>query len=504
MDRILVSWIGRKDLEARTRSREHAEAQGPVLSTLLAERFGRAELIYNYETSEVEPYLDWLGEQCTIPLNSAHAQLTTPVHFGEIYQAVDAWLTQVTERYPDHLLCILLSPGTPAMQAVWILLGKTKYPAVFFQSSIEQGVQQVDIPFDISAEFLPQLTARSNRQLGKLAVAEVPIAAAFDDILTRDPVMEGLIAQANIVARRDVPVLIQGETGTGKELFATAIHNASNRREKHFVAVNCGAIPRDLIDASLFGHVKGAFTGAAAAKPGYFEAADGGTLFLDEIGELPLDAQVRLLRVLQSGDFYPVGGATAKRVDVRVIAATNRNLMDEVTAGRFREDLFYRIAVGVLRLPPLRDRPTDILLLADFLLDRINLDAAGQPGFSKKALSVKARNAIKQHHWPGNVRELYSTLLRASLWSFGERIEAPDIDAALFRERGASEGILGRRLNEDFDIQSVLDEVVQHYAGRALEQANNNRTQAAKLLGLGSYQTLNNWMNKHQVKIEPG
>jgi transcriptional regulator with PAS, ATPase and Fis domain len=471
-----------------------------VLATLRAKHFDHAYLLYNYPENEVAPYLESVRPTVRTEIHASQVTLRSPVDFGDIYQASNALLKDVFGRHSTDTPCILLSPGTPAMQAIWILLGKTRYPAVFFQSSVQQGVEQVAIPFDISAEFLPELSARSARQAGNLIAANVPIDAAFDDILTDDPMMQGLIAQANVMAAREVPVLIHGETGTGKELFATAIHNASPRRSQPLVPVNCGAIPRDLIDATLFGHVKGAFTGATTAKLGYFEAADGGTLFLDELGELPLDAQVRLLRVLQTGDFYAVGGNVAKQVDVRVIAATNRDLLAAISAGRFREDLFYRIAVGVLNLPPLRERPRDIPLLADALIAKINQDAAGQPGFIQKKLSIKARNLIKQHPWPGNVRELYATLLRASLWSASEHIDAPELEASLFLGARKNQDILNRTVNESFSIQSVIDEVIQHYTIRALDQTDGNRSKAAALLGLGSYQTLNNWIKKHGVE----
>src|SRR5690554_7031296 len=186
-----------------------------------------------------------------------------------------------------------------------------------------------------------------------------------------------------------VPVLVYGETGTGKELFARAIHNAGPRSDKPFVAVNCGAIPPELIDSTLFGHRKGAFTGATADRPGVFQQADGGTLFLDEFGELSADVQVRLLRVLQEGVFTPVGGVAEQRVDVRLIAATHRNLMVEVAEGRFREDLFYRVAVGVLHLPPLRQREGDLLLLSEALLDALGKQDTALSG---KKISEEARS----------------------------------------------------------------------------------------------------------------
>lgn len=499
MESILISWVGANDLASIEQSEEGKRSKGPVLSTLKAETFDAAYLLYNYPEERVQPYLDQIASLVPTRIHSVYRSLASPVHFGEIHQAADSTLTQISAEHPGARLSFLLSPGTPAMQAVWILLGKTKYPAVFYQSSLEAGVEVVDIPFDISAEFLPGTAAGSVKDISQLAAGSVPVNAAFDDILTNNPGMERLKAQATVMAARDVPVLIYGETGTGKELFATAIHNASQRRGKPFVSVNCGAIPPELIDSALFGHVKGAFTGAAAARTGYFVEADGGTLFLDEFGDLPLDAQVRLLRVLQSGELVPVGASKPSRVDVRVVAATNRNLMEEVAAGSFREDLFYRVAVGVLHLPPLRERHGDLAMLADALLEKINREARGQPGYADKILSPKAKNIILTHPWRGNVRELYSTLLRASIWSSGESITDAALEAALFQRPGKNVGVLDRETGEGFSIHAVIDEVVQHYIRRALEQAGGNKTKAAKLLGLKNYQTLNNWIEKHQV-----
>lgn len=500
MGKILVSWIGGNDLTAYEKREEQPETRGPVLSTLLADQFSKAYLLYNYPKEKVAPYITWLTKEvASTTIEAKYRKLSSPIHFGDIHQAADGLLEEVSKDHPADSLNILLSPGTPAMQAVWILLGKTRYPANFYQSSIEQGVQKTEIPFDIAAEFLPEMASRSSRQIVNLAAGSVPVNAAFDDILTKNPEMERLKEQATVMALRDVPVLIYGETGTGKELFATAIHNASTRRNKPFIPVNCGAIPPELIDSALFGHIKGAFTGAINARVGYFEEADGGTLFLDEFGELPLDAQVRLLRVVQSGELFPVGSTKPKKVNVRIVAATNRNLIEDVAAGRFREDLFYRVAVGVLHLPPLRERKGDLGLLADALLKQINEEASGQPGYEHKRISVKAKNLIQGHPWRGNIRELYSTLLRASLWSQGGKITESDIEAALFKAPGPEGSVLDRELDDNFDIQSVIGEVVRHYVSRALEQTGGNRTKAASLLGFSSYQTLNNWMKRHGV-----
>lgn len=481
---VLVSWIGRHDINGLG-----STSLGPLADCIAAINPDHLHLLYNYPSAEVEPYLTWLKSDFQGTMTAVHVPLSSPVNFGEIYQAADKQLEQVSGKYPSPIF-ILLSPGTPAMQAVWILLGKTRYPAIFYQASIEEGVRQADIPFEISAEYLPRMTPVDPFQ--------APINAAFDDIVTQNPQMLKLKAQASHLAQFNLPILINGETGTGKELFATAIHNASPRHTGPFVPVNCGAIPPELVDSTLFGHVKGAFTGAVKDKPGVFQQADGGTLFLDEFGELPLDAQVRLLRVLQSGEVFPVGSATATKVDVRIITATHRDLLQRVAVGQFREDLFYRVAVGLLHLPPLRDRAGDLPLLVDSLLQQIYRQQLPQQENQRK-VSVGGKNLLSRHPWRGNIRELYSTLLRAAMWATGDSISKAAIESALFQIPEPQSGILGRNMDKSFNIQDVMGEVAQHYIRRALDDAQGNKTQAAEKLGLGSYQTLKGWMDKYNV-----
>ncbi|HCP02436.1 MAG TPA: AAA family ATPase [Pseudomonas sp.] len=383
------------------------------------------------------------------------------------------------------------------MQAVWILLGKTRFPALFYQSSLEQGVQPVDIPFEIAAEYVPAAAGVSSESLSRIALQAAPVDAAFDHIVARSKSMLRLKQQAQVLAQKQVPVLVYGETGTGKELFARAIHNAGPRARMPFVAVNCGAIPADLIDSTLFGHKKGAFTGAVADRAGVFQQADGGTLFLDEFGELPPDAQVRLLRVLQEGTLTPVGGSAERRVNVRVIAATHRDLMSDVVQGRFREDLFYRIAVGVLHLPPLRGREGDLLLLADALLAGIALQDSELEG---KKLSTEAKNIVLRHTWPGNVRELQATLLRAALWSQGDTIGPEDVAGALFEMPPTAPSSATPDVSQGIDINGKIRDFARAHLIEALKHTGGNKTRAAELLGLASQQTLTNWMKKYDVE----
>lgn len=383
------------------------------------------------------------------------------------------------------------------MQAVWILLGKTRYQVDFYQSSLEQGVHKIDVPFEIAAEYVPAVNTISTDRILQLADSHAPANAAFDSIIAQSEQMLMLKAKAQILAQKLVPVLIYGETGTGKELFARAIHNASPRSSGPFVAVNCGAIPSELIDTILFGHRKGAFTGAVESRAGVFQQADGGTLFLDEFGELSPDAQVRLLRVLQESVVTPVGGSQEIRVNVRLITATHRNLMQAVSEGGFREDLFYRAAIGVLYLPPLREREGDLLLLAEALLSQI---IAKDESLKGKKISAEAKKLILCGSWRGNVRELQSTLMRAALWSSGDVIHAEDIEQALFQLPLETNDLMSLNVSQGIDIQKVISMIAGFYLRQALKLSSNNKTRAASLLGLKSQQTLSNWMKKYDIE----
>jgi DNA-binding NtrC family response regulator len=251
----------------------------------------------------------------------------------------------------------------------------------------------------------------------------------ISDVITRSAAMKPVLNAAEKAATSTIPVLIEGESGTGKELLARAIHGSGARRAKPFVAVNCGALPENLVESILFGHEKGSFTGATEKHMGKFVEADGGTLFLDEIGELPLPAQVKLLRALQEGEVEPVGGRKPVKVDVRIVSATNRDLIADVKAGRFREDLFYRLHVFPIAVPPLRRRPEDIAELARYFVKRI----AAEEGKRVRGLSPQAMAVLANFSWPGNVRQLENAIFRAVVLADGEEIgvhELPQVAAA--------------------------------------------------------------------------
>lgn len=313
--------------------------------------------------------------------------------------------------------------------------------------------------------------------------------------------MKKVLSLARKVAIRKVPVLIEGESGTGKELLARAIHNASPRQNNPFIAVNCGAIPPDLVESELFGHRKGAFTGATETRQGHFMKANGGTIFLDEIGELPLSAQVKLLRVIQEQEVTPLGASKPEKIDVRILSATNRTLIQEVAQKTFREDLFFRLAVLVLRLPPLRERQGDVGLLLDIMLDKLNEESAEEMGLEKKKLSPGARNLLLNHAWPGNIRELQNTLVRAAVIASGPKITEGEMQSALLPIPSMqTEQILHQPLGGKFDLQKVIAGVATHYLQRAMTETHGNKSEAAKLVGLPSYQTLTNWLKKYGLE----
>ncbi len=499
MNRLLISWIGKADLQAP--EGEQRVGKGPIAHALSTRSYDAAVLISDYSKKVVAPFLNWLRPQTEATVTVHHEPLSSPTNFGQIYEAATRVVTESLEHHgKDSELIFHLSPGTPAMAAVWIILAKTRFPAELIESSQKYGVQTASVPFDISAEFIPDLLRVPDERLEQLTAGLPPEAPEFADIIHRSRVMARVIAKARRVAPRSVSVLIEGESGTGKELLARAIHNASPRRDQEFKAVNCGAIPAELVESELFGHEKGAFTGADRRKAGYFEAADGGTLFLDEVGELPPPAQVKLLRILQEGEVLRVGSTTPLKVDVRIIAATNRTLTEEITAGRFREDLFYRFAVATLLLPPLRDRKGDLSLLLDRLLKQVNDDLAQEPGYEHKKLSPNARNILISYPWPGNVRELMNTLHRAALWTSGTTIRSEDVREALLPAAGREESkILDRPLGDGLSLPDLLASVAQHYLTRALDETLGNKTQAAHLVGLPSYQTFTNWLSKYGV-----
>ncbi len=282
-----------------------------------------------------------------------------------------------------------------------------------------------ELSADDKAQAVALISGWVNSQSSRQIVSTNGIPSQFD-IVGESPAIQKVFSLLAKLTRADIPVLVLGESGTGKELIASALHKYSPRRKKKLIAVNCAAIPGNLLEAEIFGHVKGSFTGAHKDRKGYAEAADGGVLFLDEIAEIAYDLQAKLLRFLQDGEIRAVGSNVTKHVNVRVIAATNRDLLQQVKDGKFREDLYYRLAVFTLSLPPLRERMDDIKHLTNFFLNQQQRD-----GLPSAEISAEALEKLSQGRWPGNIRQLQNELLRAATFANEGLIEVTDLSETL-------------------------------------------------------------------------
>jgi two-component system, NtrC family, response regulator HupR/HoxA len=294
------------------------------------------------------------------------------------------------------------------------------------------------------------------------------------NIIYGSPEMENILHLLRRVTGTETTVLIQGETGTGKELVARFIHGESNRRDQIFIPVNCGAIPKDLVESEFFGHAKGAFTGATQEKKGYFEMANGGTIFLDEIGEAPPELQVKLLRVIQENEIMPVGFHQPKKVDVRIIASTNRDLKAEVQANRFRQDLYFRINVFSVTIPPLRERKKDIFPLAEFFLQQFSQK------LNRRAcrLSEETRELLLAYAWPGNVRELQNEIERVVLLAEGEKDIGPELISDHIRQRHRP------AIATDGDLKSAVRVLEEEMIRETLARLGQNKSRTARVLGI--------------------
>lgn len=489
---MLMSWIGNADLDAL----KGGDSVGALARILQARKFDRLLVLNDWRDDRVARYRGWLEDRFPeyAPLSFTSITLTGPTNFAEIYTAATSLLD--SQRATEWDLALNISSGTAAMQFVSIILGKIRYPrAELLEASREHGVRSADIPIEIPAEMAQEFLRPFARRAAQAADGRAPDIAHFGDIAYRCNAMRRLVERAKSTALHDESIIIFGESGSGKELLAKAIHGESRRKAKKCVAVNCGAIPPELFESEFFGHAKGSFTGATADRKGYFEQANGGTLFLDEIGELPIAAQVKLLRVLESGEIQSVGRDKLIKVDVRIIAATNLNLQHAVAEGDFRDDLYYRLMVSVLEIPPLRERKEDIEPICETLL-RDLIEFRRLP---RKTLLVSGLRAIEAYDWPGNVRELRNLLVRV-LVEPGEPgqigITEKDIAAALLPSYAPAGQILGQRLGPPFDVTKVTAEVERHYLLRALEESAGVKAKAAKLLGLKSAQNVIDWSKR--------
>ena len=383
------------------------------------------------------------------------------------------------------VLCDVFLPdgnGVDMVQELQPLAPNAKIILLTAHGNIPDGVQAIKngafdyiVKGDDNRKIIPIVSramdaiAAEQKQQSKKKDVRVN-TVTFGNIVGKSPALAHVISQANKVAATDVAVLINGETGTGKELFAQAIHNASHRSAGAFLALNCSAFSRELLESELFGYKEGAFTGAVKDKRGLLEEANHGTVFLDEIGEMALELQSKLLRVLETGEFVKVGDTKTTRVDVRIISATNRNLKEEIANGRFREDLYFRLSVFRIELPPLRQRREDILLLAQHFAERFSK----QIGCPVPALSPDAKNLFLSYPWPGNVREMMNTMEHALIVCDSEVIRE-DLPIDMLSDESSTQA------DDSLDLKSVE----RNHIIKVLHHTHGNKTETARLLKIG-------------------
>lgn len=380
------------------------------------------------------------------------------------------FLSRVVQESPQTL--VILTAGFPTTGQI---IEAT-------QRGAHDVLRKESLAFELRPVVESALQTQEERRSADQPAAELPKHDGRVKMIGVSRALREVFKLVGRVARSDAPVLIAGESGTGKELVAKAIHEYSPRRQCEMITINCGAIPENLLESELFGHEKGSFTGAIARRAGRFEQADRGTLFLDEIGDMPLSIQVKLLRVLQDGSFSRVGSNETLTTDVRIIAATHKNLAEEVSAGRFREDLYYRLNVVEVPIPPLRERTEDIPLLAEFFLQRITR----KNGMARIRLSAEAINTLQTHTWPGNVRELENTIARACALASSNVLLPADIPLA--SAPGKSPAVIAAATDQLINLvptgEDLLSWITRETVGRVVERADGDFKKASIMLNL--------------------
>jgi len=431
----------------------------------------------------------------------------------------EAGLEAVKQNIPDLVIMDIRMPGMSGMEAFQAMRQiEPKLPVIIMTAfgTTETAIEATKLgafdymlkPFDI-----PDLLVLIEKALeagrftrSHVEMDVVPESASADAIIGRSQPMQEVYKAIGRVAPTDATVLIRGESGTGKELVARAIYQHSLRADKPFQVINCVAIPETLLESELFGYERGAFTGAFNRRIGKIEQAHGGTVFLDEIGDMPQSIQAKILRLLQEKNIERLGGRATIPVDVRIIAATNRNLEAGLAEGRFREDLYYRLKVVTIEIPPLRDRKGDTSLLCDYFLVRFS----GEMGIDNPGLTKEAISMIDSHPWPGNVRELANALQKALIFSRGYPIRPEDISQAVRHDTEPTENILRQWVREKLtaaDRDDIFSHLIDHFTEilitEALNLSHGNRTRAAKILGM-SRPTLHSKMDKYGLAGRAG
>jgi len=473
---------------------EGEEVTGPILTLLKARQFRQVFLFStpntHKNTQETESII--AAHHPSIVLKVIELSIIDPTDYLEIIRSLRRHINDILDNTGNDRISISVSSGTPQMHACWLLLAASgEIPAHIinvrpprFVTDRHPLLSEIDFA---SPEFPVIRSGSSPLESYNVEPRDFQTAIAKMGIVGDHPLMTRALETCAALAESDMPILILGESGTGKELIARLVHHLSSRAIEGFVPLNCAAIPKDLFESILFGHKKGAFTGASQDNPGKFDTADKGTIFLDEIAELPPAIQPKLLRTLQDGYIEPIGSKKPHKVDARIIAATNQNLKKAIKNGTFREDLFFRLNVGVIDLPSLRERRSDIPRIALHILDKVN-ERLRKP----KRLSNDSLKVLQLRAWPGNVRELENTIERTAWLVKKDTIEPADL---VFVESAEEKGNLIHPpdLAEGFSLEEYLVTTRKVILERALEVSGGNQSRAARLLGI-SPQAVNKFL----------
>ncbi|MCX8070501.1 MAG: sigma-54 dependent transcriptional regulator [Thermodesulfovibrionales bacterium] len=489
--KTLITFIGRQDPLNKDGK------EGPLLTLLSKhdESFAQIILLHTSEEEFIRKADATIGmiqkRFHDININKLRLEISDPTDHVDVFKKLKGLIGKIKEFSKSNNLYISLTSGTPQMHiAVFLLVasGELSATMLYMPDPREQmSVVRKIIPWDGE---IPEILPRIPRGAITYAVEEDIMKAKEDlGIIGNSESLNNAVKKALQYAPFDYTVMIRGSTGTGKESIAKLIHKHSKRKDKPFFAFNCAAITETIAESELFGHKKGAFTGAIYDKKGYFSSANGGTLFLDEVGELPLSIQAKLLRVLETGDIYPVGSTTSEKVDVRIICATHRNLEQMVKDGTFREDLFYRLNVLMIELPSLKDRKSDIPELAKYFLRQFC-----EKNQITKSFTDEALKRLCKHHWSGNVRELMTFIWRLAIDRPNETIDYTDIQLPDERYQLIVDSLPNEPF-EGFKLDDTINKLRDYYYEKAIEITGNNKSKASKLLGV-SPQAVDKWSKK--------
>lgn len=501
MKSILLTFVGNHD------PFDPADgSDGPILNLISAKSFDSIYLFYNndhYLKRASDLYQEIQRRKINSRVTYVAIETPDPTDYTMLYplmnNACQKILEETQKYHPQYY--IALASGTPQMHTIWVLLQQAKlFPATLLQAIDKrfdksgQAYREISFEIDnfpaiVSPDEIKRLLNISELKRERLEAERKSLTKdlGFSEIVGQSALLRREIEKAAMIADKDIPVLICGETGTGKELFARAIHYHSPRKEQPFICVNCAVLPENLIESELFGHKKGAFTGAIQDKKGKFELADKGTIFLDEIGDMPLVTQAKILRALQEKEITPVGSETTIKIDVRIISATNMDLEQARQEKRFRDDLYFRIKGLILQIPPLRKRKEDILLLANYFLPE-NIK-----------LTPDAQKFLVSYHWPGNVRELLNCLQTAAAMSHkGKITEEMLIDLLQKQTTMQPLGIKCELPAHDIQLKALMEQIEKDLILKALKEERNNQTRAASRLGM-TRQNLNKKLAKYGI-----